>query len=568
MDETLLDVHVDSATPCLSPTVVNRQTQQLIDIVDEPVACDPNKSAIAERHPDDPTTTTFDIPQLANPRGIRDDLMMVDLAAVTQCQPIIAPRYSTVITQQMHKDNPVRHVCIDMDLDENVQEEEQVKTSVQIASSPSRHMLETATTICEHIYEELQLNTDECHGPVHAKRTDDEPQPTAALDEYANTITSSILSMAIEESITRPQCDVSILTEYNDSSIQYTSEEMQSIETESAVDAAGELDPIDDEPHVAEDSVVHEEVRNETHDSESYLSAELERLLDGFDRDLDENRVQLATAVAQPNPSIDDTMVDRQEADAEQQIEMVHDTDTAIAVDPTTDVDEEEVYYDVDDSAELSTAGGASSTDGSSTAVGPVRSLIASERQIDEQLWDWRLTDAERQLGKVRPFWIPDKDAAACMLCARPFTFVTRRHHCRSCGRVLCRACCAELATLAYAAQANKPEKVCAPCAATLERIRQFEDEEEQQAQERLVRPGYVLVYSRNALVPARHRRRIRSAPKQGRHRRVLRMIRIGLHLAKVMALMRFAAMSSRAVRVNRRRLSARHQECAISPSQ
>lgn len=41
----------------------------------------------------------------------------------------------------------------------------------------------------------------------------------------------------------------------------------------------------------------------------------------------------------------------------------------------------------------------------------------------------------------IAPLWVPDKDIETCMLCDRPFSLLKRRHHCRKCGRVVCRKC-------------------------------------------------------------------------------------------------------------------------------
>jgi FYVE zinc finger len=41
------------------------------------------------------------------------------------------------------------------------------------------------------------------------------------------------------------------------------------------------------------------------------------------------------------------------------------------------------------------------------------------------------------QLGKTAPKWIPDAEALKCMQCETPFSFTRRRHHCRTCGKVL-----------------------------------------------------------------------------------------------------------------------------------
>lgn len=41
----------------------------------------------------------------------------------------------------------------------------------------------------------------------------------------------------------------------------------------------------------------------------------------------------------------------------------------------------------------------------------------------------------------VSPKWTDDEDAAECMLCAIPFTLFRRRHHCRRCGKCVCKVC-------------------------------------------------------------------------------------------------------------------------------
>jgi len=43
--------------------------------------------------------------------------------------------------------------------------------------------------------------------------------------------------------------------------------------------------------------------------------------------------------------------------------------------------------------------------------------------------------------------WVPDDQALKCMLCSRSFTVLFRRHHCRACGRCVCRSCAPKLNT-------------------------------------------------------------------------------------------------------------------------
>ena len=37
--------------------------------------------------------------------------------------------------------------------------------------------------------------------------------------------------------------------------------------------------------------------------------------------------------------------------------------------------------------------------------------------------------------------WILDRGVNGCMMCAKPFGVFTFRHHCRSCGNVVCSSC-------------------------------------------------------------------------------------------------------------------------------
>ncbi|PAA46080.1 hypothetical protein BOX15_Mlig008715g3 [Macrostomum lignano] len=66
------------------------------------------------------------------------------------------------------------------------------------------------------------------------------------------------------------------------------------------------------------------------------------------------------------------------------------------------------------------------------------------------------------QLGFVKPYWVPDRDAPLCMRCGAKFTVLRRRHHCRACGRVLCSACACHTARLAFLGGAKA--RVCAAC--------------------------------------------------------------------------------------------------------
>lgn len=61
------------------------------------------------------------------------------------------------------------------------------------------------------------------------------------------------------------------------------------------------------------------------------------------------------------------------------------------------------------------------------------------------------------------PIWIPDKEASLCMVCHDKFTTFNRRHHCRVCGRVVCKKCLPEKLVIPNIS-ATSPVFVCKDC--------------------------------------------------------------------------------------------------------
>ncbi|XP_076347054.1 uncharacterized protein LOC143245084 isoform X2 [Tachypleus tridentatus] len=98
--------------------------------------------------------------------------------------------------------------------------------------------------------------------------------------------------------------------------------------------------------------------------------------------------------------------------------------------------------------------------------------LIYEERSSLENVCA-RLSEEEQMLGKIKPFWIPDIDAASCMHCETRFTMIKRRHHCRACGKVLCAHCCNQKTRLIYLD--NKEARVCHNCLAVLNKVQAVE---------------------------------------------------------------------------------------------
>ncbi len=79
------------------------------------------------------------------------------------------------------------------------------------------------------------------------------------------------------------------------------------------------------------------------------------------------------------------------------------------------------------------------------------------------------LTEQQLMLGKLAPVWVPDSEAANCMICDNKFTVIRRRHHCRACGQVLCSMCCNEKSILEHLE--GKEGRVCKPCKSILDRL-------------------------------------------------------------------------------------------------
>lgn len=94
---------------------------------------------------------------------------------------------------------------------------------------------------------------------------------------------------------------------------------------------------------------------------------------------------------------------------------------------------------------------------------------LLQEEEEGERSFLPPLSEEEQMLGKVKPFWIPDEEAPACMLCFGRFTVLKRRHHCRACGKVLCSSCCNQKAPLPCLE--NREGRVCLPCLTVLQRV-------------------------------------------------------------------------------------------------
>ncbi|CAN7984841.1 unnamed protein product [Ixodes hexagonus] len=73
------------------------------------------------------------------------------------------------------------------------------------------------------------------------------------------------------------------------------------------------------------------------------------------------------------------------------------------------------------------------------------------------------------------PPWTPDRERADCVRCQCKFDLITRRHHCRRCGRVYCGSCCGRRLPLQRMCFVD-PVRVCQDCSPATLRENDFYD--------------------------------------------------------------------------------------------
>ena len=61
--------------------------------------------------------------------------------------------------------------------------------------------------------------------------------------------------------------------------------------------------------------------------------------------------------------------------------------------------------------------------------------------------------------------WEPDNSSDGCRVCKKNFSLVRRRHHCRSCGRLICSKCSVQERMPAEWAGLAETVKICSSCA-------------------------------------------------------------------------------------------------------
>jgi hypothetical protein len=128
----------------------------------------------------------------------------------------------------------------------------------------------------------------------------------------------------------------------------------------------------------------------------------------------------------------------------------------------------------------------------------PTKSFILQFASADERdSWSLAIQDAivnaRAQSGapsyKEAPIWIPDIASDVCMACGIPMTFYRRKHHCRNCGKIMCRGCLPHKVMLPHISE-TRPSKICQLC---------FEEVEKEHSQpncEQTIEPRRGFVHS------------------------------------------------------------------------
>ncbi|XP_051945888.1 zinc finger FYVE domain-containing protein 21-like isoform X2 [Xyrauchen texanus] len=75
------------------------------------------------------------------------------------------------------------------------------------------------------------------------------------------------------------------------------------------------------------------------------------------------------------------------------------------------------------------------------------------------------------------PQWVPDKECSKCMQCEAKFDFITRKHHCRRCGRCFCDKCCSKKVALPRMCFVD-PVRQCAECSLISQKEVEFYDKQ------------------------------------------------------------------------------------------
>lgn len=118
--------------------------------------------------------------------------------------------------------------------------------------------------------------------------------------------------------------------------------------------------------------------------------------------------------------------------------------------------------------------------------------VVSAASSTERQEWISHIEECVRRqlLATGRPPstehaapWIPDRATDICMRCTQTrFSAITRRHHCRKCGFVVCGECSRKRFLLPRLS--SKPLRVCSLCYRELAQKQKEEEEEEEEGAE------------------------------------------------------------------------------------
>lgn len=97
----------------------------------------------------------------------------------------------------------------------------------------------------------------------------------------------------------------------------------------------------------------------------------------------------------------------------------------------------------------------------------PTSSLSSSGPSPSSSFRDMQMISTHTAPGIV--IWTNDNEVSQCTVCGKDFTLLRRRHHCRSCGRVMCGRCGKEASVPDLFG--IKPQKLCTPCTSELQNL-------------------------------------------------------------------------------------------------
>ena len=69
-----------------------------------------------------------------------------------------------------------------------------------------------------------------------------------------------------------------------------------------------------------------------------------------------------------------------------------------------------------------------------------------------------------KEITPNKDFWVKDEFSTKCSNCRVFFSFSFRKHHCRNCGQIFCKACCSKTIQLGFLGYQDSFEHVCDVC--------------------------------------------------------------------------------------------------------